>query len=120
MREFKVKAWNGKEMYIPILCNGKVYRDDRDYEDGISTNDPVIQFAGLHDKNGKEIFEGDILKTSNSNSIIWYVDYKPTAFMANQANVSYDCVLSDFMATDTVEVIGNIYQNPELLKKRVS
>lgn len=75
----------------------------------------VGQFTGLPDKNRKKIFEGDILKTSNSNCCIWYVDYKNSAFCANQANANYACELSEFISTEEVEVIGNIHDNPELL-----
>lgn len=76
----------------------------------------VGQFTGLTDKNGKKIFEGDILNTTNSNCAIWYVDYKNTAFCCNQGNANYSCVLEEFMQFSEVEVIGNIHDNPELLK----
>ena len=75
----------------------------------------VGQYTGLTDKNGKRIFEGDILNTSNSNCRIWYVDYKHTAFCVNQVNANYCCLLDEFMQYSSVEVISNIHDNPELL-----
>ena len=77
----------------------------------------VGQYTGLTDKNGVKIFEGDILLTTNPNCKIWYVDYKPTAFCANQSNVNYSCILDEFVSGFEAEVIGNIHENPELLSK---
>lgn len=79
----------------------------------------VGQYTGLTDKNGRKIFEGDILNTTNSNCAIWYVDYKNTSFCCNQGNANYSCVLDEFMQYSDVEVIGNIHDNPELLVKLV-
>lgn len=76
----------------------------------------VGQYTGLTDKNGKKIFEGDILNTTNSDYVIWCVDSKNTAFCCNQGKANYSCVLDVFMQYSDVEVIGNFHDNPELLE----
>ena len=76
----------------------------------------VGQYTGIKDKNGKRIFEGDILSTSNKNCKIWYVDWKLCAFCANQSNANYSCMLDEFLSTEEVEIIGNIHDNPELVE----
>ena len=77
---------------------------------------PVQQYTGLNDKNGKEIFEGDIVKfkdlyaSTNGQELIGAIIFNKAAFWAQ--------VKSNYFYFDTEpEVIGNIYENPELLKK---
>lgn len=83
---------------------------------GMATNDVgmipefvLMQFTGLHDKNGKEIYEGDILHEKKEK----------TAPMANNG-IDREIIVEDIRHLEFnevhCEVIGNIYENPELLK----
>jgi len=70
------------------------------------------QFTGLKDKNGTEIYEGDILHQDNYSD--WVVEWHNTGFyIYNVCNPEMHFVL---VKSDR-EVIGNIYENPELIKE---
>ena len=72
----------------------------------------IGQYTGLIDKNGKKIFEGDIVKWNINFAIVWQ-DCKFVLKKDINAK-SYDYVLSCFDGTE-LKVIGNIHDNPELL-----
>jgi len=62
---------------------------------------PLMQFTGLKDKNGEEIYEGDIVKEDNGTLLeVWWA-----------SGTWMGCARYEYC-----EVIGNIYENPELLK----
>lgn len=80
----------------------------------------VGQYTGLTDKNGKKIFEGDILKNIENDGSGEIVDiyYGGCSFRYSYNNSIYGYVVDDIeegIITDEFEVIGNIYDNPELL-----
>ena len=76
----------------------------------------LMQSTGLKDKNGKEIFEGDILK---SNKYITSVFYERGAYcvkFSRTPNTTVTINVISFIEKYKTKIIGNIYENPELLE----
>jgi uncharacterized phage protein (TIGR01671 family) len=76
----------------------------------------VMQYTGVKDKNGKEIYEGDIIKWKDHIFIVKYFEKIGAfgfAFIADDGVEDF----YDLSISDLSEVIGNIHENPELLEK---
>lgn len=108
-RQIKFRAWDKdkKRMYswedykLDVLA--LVIQPSQEY--------PIMQFTGLLDKNGKEIYEGDISWDSE------YEEYGKIYFDDGCFCYEHDNVIEQLGEWhDSIEVIGNIYQNPDLLK----
>jgi uncharacterized phage protein (TIGR01671 family) len=109
MREFKFRAWTGKLLIynVGINAHGKciVY----DYEEKKYIEAEVMQYTGLKDKNGKELYEGDFAEGYKGNKFIGgIINFSDGCFWIG------NCMLKQL--NKYIEVIDNIYQNPELLE----
>ena len=122
--EFRAWTEEGKAMYYGVYP----FKDDTlllSYDgiafDEVPASDFILmQSTGLKDKNSKEIYEGDIVRyeccfESYVEEVIY--DDKHCNFGTidkYEKTFSFDALISDF-DVDCFEVIGNIYENPELL-----
>lgn len=81
-------------------------------------NETIGQYTGLNDKNGKEIYEGDIVKVfTNKEWRIGIIIYEHSGFtidVTNNKELEYG---RTSIIENLTEVIGNIYDNPELLEE---
>ena len=118
-REIKFRAWN-KKKNIMMEPSHNVLIDSYDGCPHFSFgyNEPMpepnwilMQYTGLKDKNGKEIYEGDVVKDGSVNRVIEWSSHR-----GNRV-VGYFAAFTIIDNPDEcLEIIGNRYENPELLK----
>lgn len=137
----KFRAWLKKEKRIvetdDLLCidydNEEIVTQKIYFESGLPVERDIdnydfdeivlMQSTGLKDKNGKEIFEGDILKVANNDSSWFEVvkyDHNKAMFISKEVNLKYEVpetplydLFSPYLFK--AEVIGNIWENRDLL-----
>lgn len=139
MRELKFRAWDKENKHM-------AYSDKHEWDynfsfDGKSGNlacainccycdtfgdehddwnelDNTMQYTGLKDKNNKEIYEGDIVSLDSLDGFVVEYDVENARFILNGEHKDKDYGHCGFhlYAQKEIEVIGNIYENPELLQ----
>ena len=77
-----------------------------------------MQYTGLKDNNGKEIYEGDIISFGDNKGVVFYANAKFRTKYKTFKGYCYED-LSDVLYFDKVRVIGNIYENEELIRGRL-
>ncbi len=102
-RLIKFRFWTGKRMLKDAPSNI------------VAEGGSLMQLTGLKDKNGVEIYEGDIVKASNETFIIkhWMGN-----FCMCSGSDATGFPIYPYNVTGIVEVIGNIHENPELLEAK--
>lgn len=122
-REIKFRIWDieNKEMlkvqeldFEPTFYGGRIAIRPDQYNDYFDTEDMILmQYTGFHDRFGNEIYESDIvyILSEDENAIIEW-DEQTARFI-----IHFDGWIADFDSYygKELEIMGNIYNNPELL-----
>lgn len=129
-REIKFRAWDNNEEWMVddmlLSFDGEILTDDvqphdtpyKEIELADEGRYELMQFTGLHDKNGVDIYEGDVLRDSESIVIV--------KFVSGEFSVDYRTIggkwrnygsLFDYLEDYEGEIIGNIYENSDLLER---
>ena len=148
MREIKFRAWDRVTKYMAEVTGLKtgyidgsigIWYINREGEENLckpkKSYIELLQYTGLKDKNGIEIYEGDIVRFDEELSVIRY-DEDAARFVLDDYGIR-GCLMEygwdesaggfgivdtngfdDFNDISEIEVIGNIYENPELLEGR--
>lgn len=131
-RAIKFRAWDKAEnrMYQnvgidPHAASYFAFDQDGGIIDAYGSAPTLMQYTGLKDKTGKDIYEGDIVVTENEQEGEWPVEgqYKGVvtyndqraAFYIQQPHDTYTPTLSN-LAIKSIEVLGNCYEHPELIE----
>jgi len=118
MREIRFRAWDNilKEMCTNFYLNayGEIIIPDCVYGiDDVLSHYAIMQYVGVKDSKGVEICEGDIVKTDEAGWKAKVVYGRDNFYCVdNESGFSFECDWEQF------EIIGNIYETPELLEKK--
>lgn len=118
-REFEFRAWLTKYNKMVNIYSWNIWQEYfmcSEYDSEFYLEEtPIMQYTGLKDKNGKEIYEGDIIFESFGERY-YKVIFENASFRAEAEGDfdEYSFDLIDIVAQGC-EIVGNIYENPELI-----
>lgn len=130
MRKLKFRVWSERQKTYdykhPFNTLGNFYINQNgcifsDYGNAVTPEirqkDFVVeQYTGLKDKNGKEIYEGDIVDYNDDGECIGVVEYDAPEFYLNADATNWARMF--LKGAPHQRVIGNIHENPELIKEK--
>ena len=113
MRELRFRVWDSCKKRWMLFIEPIDEFEECEISPEPAFNSLIIeQYTGLKDRNGKEVYEGDILMDDCSDPLeYWTVKHEYGKFVGEAQGVVEDV----YELTD-LEVIGNVHENPELLK----
>jgi uncharacterized phage protein (TIGR01671 family) len=123
-RKIKFRVWDHQENIFEHDSSFWIYQSgelDHDFKNAKREDYTVQQFTGLKDKNGKEVYEGDVIRVTykmdelgDTETYVSAVVFEDGAF-----GDKFDCFFSySFVPSFEMEILGNIFENPELLKSK--
>lgn len=119
MRDIKFRVWTGYQMIKPFTLI-----DIQNEKASIRNSDFIMQYTGVDDKNGTPIFEGDIVKGiclgfCDDDEFKDVVEWGNGSFCFKKEkwkDGTYDWYSLENYNSGDLEVVGNIYENPDMLK----
>ncbi len=117
MKNTRFRAWDIKHKIMEEIIDLYWFEENgvKDFNgEGLCSNYEIIQYTGLKDKNDIEIYEGDIVKINNKFYEVIWDKYK---WNLKNFYCSWQDNPNDGFSEINVEIIGNIFNNPELLKE---
>lgn len=111
-REIKFRLWSHKKKMIPFIDLTHWTFEDIETVNKGESGSVLMQFTGFKDKTGIDIYDGDFFQYFNRKGIIKYSEFSPQFVLFSGEN---EIPIDKYILRDLV-IIGNIYENPELLK----
>lgn len=118
-REFEFRAWLTKYNKMVNIYSWNIWQEYfmcSEYDSEFYLEEtPIMQYTGLKDKNGKEIYEGDIIFLYGSKyKVIFKTEGARFVLRNNEFELEITFINNN---NERMEIIGNIYENPELIEE---
>lgn len=121
MDEIKFRSWDKKTNQIIKWQEIKRWNIGVAFSKKDLKDFPIMQYTGIKDRNGKEIYEGDILihPSGQTAEVAWHTMYPALTLYEDSNTNKFDLrdIWEDEDSGSQFEIIGNIYQNPKLAPK---